>query len=268
MCRRSIADCLGPTLETISRILTILHARGALEFDLTAPTTSRFAINELEGAIVRRVGDNAAFRPATVLKHIILQLAERTYQAADEPFRQPSCNRGVLGVLRPLLPGEPFRIRSTKVHTGQGKHPGAIACAGAADRSIPERAFDLVEDEWFDHDAAVGVRESCGRHREFNQRPNPSRPRERDHSKLRQSAGHGLPQEIVGRLEARGHPLWRSLVQVSPVCSCRLNRIGRRFFCPLAATDEPSNQGCSVAEIISKHHSISYVFNPRTSPLA
>lgn len=104
MCRRSIADCLGPTLETISRILTILHARGALEFDLTAPTTSRFAINELEGAIVRRVGDNAAFRPATVLKHIILQLAERTYQAADEPFRQPSCNRGVLGVLGPLLP--------------------------------------------------------------------------------------------------------------------------------------------------------------------
>ena len=91
MCRRSIADCLGPALEPISRILTILHARGALEFDLTAPTTSRFAINELEGAIVRRVGNNAAFRPATVLKHIILQLAERTYQAADEPFRQPSC---------------------------------------------------------------------------------------------------------------------------------------------------------------------------------
>lgn len=195
--------------------------------------------DELEGAVVRGIYDNAAFRPAAVLKHIVLQLAERTHQPSDEPFRHPGCNRGVLSVLRPLLPGEPFRILSTSVHPGQGKHAGAIACAGATDRSIPERAFDLMEDRCFDHDAAVSVRESSGRHREFNQRPNPSRPSERDRSKLRQSACDRLPQEIVGRVEARGRPPLRSLVQVAPVYSRRLRRIGRRISCHLPRTMNP-----------------------------
>jgi DNA invertase Pin-like site-specific DNA recombinase len=172
--------------------------------------------NELEGAGARGIGDNAAFRPAAVLKYIVLQLAERPHQGTDEPLRQPRCERGVLGVLGPLLPGEPFRICATRVYAGQGKHPGAIACSGTADRAISQRAFDLAEDRRFQHDAAVGVRESNGRHREFNQRTNPSRPRERDRSKIRQSAGDRLPQEIVGGLEARGQPLWRSIVQIFP----------------------------------------------------
>src|ERR1700728_463479 len=90
----------------------------------TSPTVSD---HELKGAVVRGIYDNATFRSAAVLKHIVLQLAERTHQAADEPFCQPGCNRGVLGVLRPLLPGKPFRVPSTWVHPGQGKHPGAIA---------------------------------------------------------------------------------------------------------------------------------------------
>jgi hypothetical protein len=55
--------------------------------------------NKLEGAIVCRVGDNAAFRPAAVLKYIVLQLAERPHQAADKPFCQPGCDRSVLGAL-------------------------------------------------------------------------------------------------------------------------------------------------------------------------
>jgi hypothetical protein len=202
----------------------------------TSPTVSD---DELEGAVVRGIYDNATFRLAAVLKHVVLQLAERTHQAADEPFCQPGCDRGVLGVLRPLLPGKPFRVPSPRLHPGQGKHPGAIACAGAADRSIPERAFDLVKYRCFDHDAAVSVRESSGGHREFNQRPNPSRPSERDRSKLRQSAGDRLPQEIVGRLEARGRPPLRSLVQVSPVCSCRLRLICRRIFCQVPRTMSP-----------------------------
>jgi hypothetical protein len=202
----------------------------------TSPTVSD---HELEGAVVRGICDNATFRSAAVLKHIVLQLAERTHQAADEPFCQPGCNRGVLGVLRPLLPGKPFCVPSTRVHPGQRKHPGAIACAGATDRSIPESAFDLVKYRCFDHDAAISVRESSSSDREFNQRPNPSRSSERDRSKLRQSAGGRLPEEIVGRLEARRLPPLRSLVQVSPVCSCRLRLIGRRIFCHLPRTMNP-----------------------------
>lgn len=199
----------------------------------TSPTVSD---HELEGAVVRGINDNAIFRSAAVFKHIVLQLAKRTHQAADEPCCQPRCNRGVLGVLRPLLPGKPFRVPSTRVRPGQGEHPGAIACAGTADRSIPEREFDLVKYWCFDHDAAVSVWESSGGHREFNQRPNPSRPTERDGSKLRQPPGDRLPQEIVGRLEACVRPPLRSLVQVSPVWSCRLRSICRQTFCHLPPT--------------------------------
>ncbi len=199
----------------------------------TSPSVSN---DELEGAVVRGIYDNAAFRSAAVLKHIVLQLAERTHQSSDEPSRQPGCNRGVLSVLRPLLPSKPFRIPSARVHPGQGKHPGALTCASATDRSIPERAFDLVEDRCFDHDAAVSLRESSGRHREFNQRPDTSRPSERDRSKLRQSASDRLPQEIVGRVEARGRLPLRSLVQVAPVCSRRLSR---RIFRHLPRTINP-----------------------------
>ena len=230
----------------------------------TSPTISD---HELEGAVVRGINDNATFRSAAVLKHIVLQLAERTHKAADEPCCQPGCNRCVLGVLRPLLPGKPFRVPSTRVHPGQGKYPGTIACAGAADRSIPEREFDLVKYRCFDQDAAVSARESIGGHCEFNQRPNPSGPNERDRSKLRQSAGDRLPQEIVGRLEARRRPPLRSLVQVSRrlVLPTPLNLSSDVL--SLAANDEPAIHGCSVAEIAFKHHSIWSAFTPGIPPL-
>lgn len=199
-------------------------------------TSTCVSYNKLEGAVVCRVGDNAAFRPAAVLKYIVLQLAERPHQAAAEPFCQPGRDRSVLGMLGPLLPSKPFRLPSARVNAGQGKYPGAIACAGAADQSIPQRAFEVMEYGCFDRDAAVSLRESSGRQREFNERPNPTRPNERDRSKLRQSAGERLPEEIVGRLEARRPPPLCSLVQVSPVCSCRLRLVGRRIFCHLPQT--------------------------------
>src|SRR6266446_5910105 len=128
--------------------------------------------DELEYAIADGIGDNAAFRSATVLKHIVLQLAERPHQAADEPLRKPRRDRGVLGVLGPLVPGKPFRFRSTRVHMGKGKHPCAIMCDGAADQTIFQRAFYLVEDWRFDRNAAVSVWVSSGRHSEFDERPN------------------------------------------------------------------------------------------------
>ncbi len=231
----------------------------------TSPTVSD---HELEGAFDRGINDNATFRSAAVFKHIVLQLAQRTHQAADEPCCQPRCNRRVLGVLRPLLPGKPFRVPSTRVHPGQGEHPGAIACAGTADRSIPEREFDLVKYWCFDHDATVSVWESCGGHREFNQRPNPSRPTERDRSKLRQSAGDRLPQEIVGRLKTRVRPPLRSLVQVSPVWSCRLRLICLQTFCHLPPTMRQTAIIVALPKIISKHHCISSACTPRKNGTA
>jgi hypothetical protein len=196
--------------------------------------------DKLEGTIVCRVGDNAAFRSATVLKYIVLQLAERAHQAANEPFCQPGCDRGVLGVLGPLLPGKPFRVPSAWVYPGQGKYPSAIACVGATDQSIPQRAFYVMEYGCFDYDTAVSVRERSGRQRKFNERPNPTRPSERDRSKLRQSARDRLPQEIVSRLEVRGRPPSRSLVQVASV-SCQLLRIGRRMPCHLPRPVNPQS---------------------------
>lgn len=231
-------------------------------------TTSCVGDHKLEDAIAYGVGEKTAFRSAAVLKHIVLQLTERPHQAADKPLLQPCCDRGVLGMLSPLLPSEPVRIPSFRVYAGQGKRPGAIAWASAADRSITERTLKLVEDGWFDHDAAVRVRESPGRHREFNQRSNPSRPLERDPSHLRQSASDRLPQEIVNCLETRDHPPRCSFVQIAPAYSSRLRRNGSRSFCHLSLSDSSSIKGSSVVEFIS-NATVLYVFlNLRTSPLA
>jgi hypothetical protein len=221
--------------------------------------------DEFEGAVARGVGDNPAFWPTAVLKHVVLQFAERPHQATNEPLRQPRSHRGVLGVLGPLLPSEPLRIRPTGVHAGQGKHPGTIACTGTANRSISQRALDLAKDRGFDHDAAVRVREGGGRHREFDQRPNPSRSRQRDRSEVRQPASDRLPQEIIGRLEARGHPSCRPLVQVAPRQNCWPFRSVAGVL-PLDPTSKHSSQGCSLLDIASKYHSILCAFNARTPP--
>ncbi len=195
--------------------------------------------DKFEYAVVRGIYDNAAFRSAAMLKNIVEQFAERTHQPSDESFHQPGRNRSVLSVLSPLIPGKPFRVPSTMIRSGQGEHPGAVACAGATDQSILQRALNLLKYRCFDRDEAVSIRKSRGRHRKFNQRPNLSRSSERDRSKVRQSAGDRLPQEIVGRLEARGRPLLRSFVQASPVYSCRLRRTCCRIFCHFPRTMDP-----------------------------
>jgi hypothetical protein len=206
--------------------------------------------DELEGAIADGISDDTAFRPTAVLKHIVLQFAEGPHQAADESLRKPRCDRGVLGVLGPLIPGKPFRFRSTRVHMGKGKHSGAIVGASAADRPMPQSAYDVVEDRRFDRDATISICVSSDRHGEFDERPNSSRPREPNRPKLRQSAGDSLPQEIVGRLKARDNPLWHRVVQFAP--SIPPAPPGRSPAL-LPRPETPSPHSCSLADVVFKH---------------
>jgi hypothetical protein len=100
--------------------------------------------DKLEGAVARGIGDHAAPRAAAVLENVVLQFAQSAHQPAHKSLGQARRDRCVLGMLRPLIPGEPRRLIATGIQLRQREDAGAVMRAGATDRPVPQRPFDLV----------------------------------------------------------------------------------------------------------------------------
>jgi len=211
--------------------------------------------DEFERAVASTVGDQPGGRPAAVFKDIILQLTERAHQAGSQAFGETSGHGGVLGVLGPLIPK---RVVSADgwIEQAQGEDAGAVAGAGAADRAVGQRVFYLVKDRRLDRHAAIGVGRRQAGDRKFDQGTDEAGTTEDQRRQLRQAAGNGLPQQVVGRLKGWAdavlipHAQWRS--SPSPTGKA------------LESDPEPSNKsailGCGFDRAIVKAHDFSTLF--------
>ena len=87
------------------------------------------------------------------------------------------------------------------IEQAQGEDTGAVPGAGAADRAVGQRVFDLVKDRRLDGHAAIGVGHRHAGDGKFDQGTDEAGTAEDQRRQLRQAAGNGLPQQVVGRLE-------------------------------------------------------------------
>jgi len=223
---------------------------------------TRVGDDELERAVARGIGDDAALRPAAVLEDIVHQLAEGAHQPGSQSPRQSRRDRRVLGMLGPLLPDQAFGAVAVRIEARQREYAGPVAGARAADRPLSERTDQLVKHRRLDHHRTVGGGQGGRRHRQFDQRSDPARPTERNGPEGRQPSGNGLPKQIVGRLKARTDPLRL------PVHSAPRPRLGHtRAVCCFPASPQTglSRDGCSVVDFSFKHHRVPPAFRMRTS---
>ena len=151
-----------------------------------------------------------------MLEDVVLKLTERTHQAAGQPPRQTRSDRCILGMLGPLLPGEPIRTRAVGINPRQGKGAGAVMRAGSADSGFGDRAHDLAKLEGLDRDGAVAIGPRANRHRELDQWSGPARAGQDQGAKIRQSSDRRLPEHVVHSLESRLQLLGRVSIHTLP----------------------------------------------------
>ena len=179
--------------------------------------------DEFECAGASAVRDQPAVGPAAMFEDVVLQLAERAHQACCQALGQARSNCGVLRVLGPLIPEQVFGVAAGWIEPTQREDARPIASAGAADRTVCQCAFDLMEDRRLDRYAAIGLGRGHASNGEFNQGAYKTGPDEGQRRQQRQPSGNGLPKQVVCCLEGRADAAVLTLVQR---CSS-LSRSGR-----------------------------------------
>ncbi|GAA3846220.1 hypothetical protein GCM10022626_13940 [[Pseudomonas] carboxydohydrogena] len=178
--------------------------------------------DELERTITGAVSEQSAGRAGAVLEHIVLQFTDRAHEAGHQTPWQACGDASVFGMFDPLVP-EGVVSAGRQIETAERKDTSPIMRAGAADRAIAQRAFDLMEDRRLYRHAAISVGRRQVSDGKLDQRANKAGSSEGQRRQLRQAAGHGLPQQVVGRLKSR---IDAALLPLAQGCS-RLPRSNR-----------------------------------------